>query len=55
MKITSVNANSYKDFDNHELVHECIDEESGLKAYIAIHNKKHIAQLKKTWSSHGNT
>jgi leucine dehydrogenase len=39
MKITSVNANSYRDFDNHELVHECIDEESGLKAYIAIHNR----------------
>jgi leucine dehydrogenase len=39
VKITSINATPFRDYDNHEMIHECIDEDSGLKAYIAIHNR----------------
>ena len=39
MKISTINASAYTDFDNHEKVVECIDESRGLRAYIAIHNR----------------
>jgi len=39
VKITQVDATRFKDYDDHESIHECIDPDSGLKAYIAIHNR----------------
>ena len=39
MKISTINASAYKDYDDHEKVVECIDERRGLRAYIAIHNR----------------
>jgi leucine dehydrogenase len=39
MKISRIDASSFIDFDDHEQVLECIDKESGLHAYIAIHNR----------------
>ncbi len=39
MKISTINASAYTDYDNHEKVVECIDERRGLRAYIAIHNR----------------
>ena len=39
MKISTINASAYTDYDGHEKVVECIDESRGLRAYIAIHNR----------------
>lgn len=39
MNISTINVSAYTDYDHHEKVVECIDEPSGLKAYIAIHNR----------------
>ncbi len=39
MKIKEIDARSYYDFDDHELVLSCQDEKSGLHALIALHNR----------------
>ncbi len=39
MKISTIDASAYTDYDDHEKVVECIDERRGLRAYIAIHNR----------------
>ncbi|MCZ6500965.1 MAG: amino acid dehydrogenase [Gammaproteobacteria bacterium] len=39
MKISTINASAYTDYDDHEKVIECVDKSSGLRAYIAIHNR----------------
>lgn len=39
MKIEVLNVKHYADFDNHEQVVRCIDDATGLHAYIAIHNR----------------
>jgi len=39
MKISTINTRSYPDYEDHENVYECLDQDSGLRAYIAIHNR----------------
>ncbi|MFP6805876.1 MAG: Glu/Leu/Phe/Val dehydrogenase dimerization domain-containing protein [Pseudomonadales bacterium] len=39
MKIIKLDTSSFDDFDHHEQLIECIDKDSGLHAYIAIHNR----------------
>ncbi len=39
MKIETVNAEHYADFDHHERILRCTDEVTGLDAIIAIHNR----------------
>ncbi len=39
MNISHLDVSRFPDFDDHESVLQCIDENSGLLAYIAIHNR----------------
>ncbi len=39
VNIAEIDTSSFKDFDHHEKVLECTDEQSGLQAYIAVHNR----------------
>lgn len=40
MLITEIDASQFPDFANHEKVLNCLDDKSGLQAYIAIHNRR---------------
>lgn len=40
MLITEIDASQFTDFANHERVLNCLDDTSGLQAYIAIHNRR---------------
>lgn len=39
MNIESLNVKDFEDFDHHEEVVKCVDPQSGLTAYIAIHDR----------------
>lgn len=39
MNIAFLDTTAHPDYDNHELVARCVDAESGLHAYIAIHSR----------------
>lgn len=39
MLITEIDARHFKDFDHHERLLNCLDDRTGLQAYIAIHNR----------------
>lgn len=45
MKVSTVNATAFTDFDQHERVLECVDDRRGLHAFIAIHNRNLGAAL----------
>jgi leucine dehydrogenase len=38
MQMTKIDVSDYEDFDNHEQVWHCDDAQTGLQAYIGIHN-----------------
>jgi len=39
MRTEELNVSTFADYDNHERVVRCIDSDSGLHAFIAIHNR----------------
>ncbi|MBD3647402.1 MAG: amino acid dehydrogenase, partial [Pseudomonadales bacterium] len=39
MLISEIDVSRFDDFDRHEKVPQCVDEESGLNAFIALHNR----------------
>lgn len=39
MLITEIDASNFSDFDHHEKLLNCLDDQTGLRAYIAIHNR----------------
>lgn len=38
-RIVKIDVNNHQDFDHHEAVYRCQDDESGLIAFIGIHNR----------------